>query len=181
MEKKMALSKITSLEAKRLIDDGGVLVDIRGRDEYAREHIPGARNLPLGSGLKVGRGAPIVFHCRSGQRTAANVTTLAQAADREAYILDGGLDAWKRAGLPVTVDRTQPIDVMRQVQIAAGSLVFLGALLGFLVSPEFYLLSAFIGAGLIFAGLSGWCGMAKLLGLMPWNRRGGTTPTSLPQ
>jgi rhodanese-related sulfurtransferase len=181
MEKTMTLSKITSLEAKRLIDDGGVLVDIRGRDEYAREHIPGARNLPLGSGLKVGREAPVVFHCRSGQRTAANATALAQAANCEAYILDGGLEAWKRAGLPVTVDSTQPIDIMRQVQIAAGSLVLLGMLLGFLVSPQLYLLSAFIGAGLLFAGLSGWCGMAKLLGLMPWNRRGGMTPSSLPK
>jgi rhodanese-related sulfurtransferase len=106
---------------------------------------------------------------------------LAQAADCEAYILDGGLEAWKRAGLPVTVDSTQPIDIIRQVQIAAGSLVLLGMLLGFLVSPQLYLLSAFIGAGLLFAGLSGWCGMAKLLGLMPWNQRGGTTPSSLPK
>jgi DUF2892 family protein len=57
--------------------------------------------------------------------------------------------------------------------------VLLGMLLGFLVSPEFYLLSAFIGAGLLFAGISGWCGMAKLLGLMPWNRRAGMTPSSL--
>lgn len=119
----MTLSKITPLEAKRLVDDGGVLVDIRGRDEHARERIPGARNLPLGSAVKVETSAPVVFHCRSGGRTSANAATLAQAANSEAYILDGGLDAWKRAGLPVVVDRTQPIDIIRQVQIAAGSLV----------------------------------------------------------
>jgi rhodanese-related sulfurtransferase len=177
----MTLSKITPLEAKRLVDDGGVLVDIRGRDEHARERIPGARNLPLGSAVKVETSAPVVFHCRSGGRTSANAATLAQAANSEAYILDGGLDAWKRAGLPVAVDRTQPIDIIRQVQIAAGSLVLLGVLLGFFARPEFYLLSALIGAGLLFAGLSGWCGMAKLLGVMPWNRRGATPPVSLPQ
>jgi rhodanese-related sulfurtransferase len=180
-ESSMTLSKITPLEAKRLVDDGGVLVDIRGTAEHARERIPGARNLPLGSEIKVGREAPVVFHCRSGQRTAANASALAQAADCEAYILDGGLDAWKRAGLPVMVDRSQPIDIIRQVQIGTGSLVFLGVLLGFFVRPEFYLLSGLIGAGLVFAGLSGWCGMAKLLGLMPWNRSSSTTPPSLPQ
>ena len=114
----MTLSKITPLEAKRLVDDGGVLVDIRGTAEHARERIPGARNLPLGSGIKVEASAPVVFHCRSGGRTSANAATLAQAANSEAYILDGGLDAWKRAGLPVVVDRSQSIDIMRQVQIA---------------------------------------------------------------
>jgi rhodanese-related sulfurtransferase len=177
----MTLSKITPLEAKRLVDDGGVLVDIRGTAEHARERIPGARNLPLGSGIKVEASAPVVFHCRSGGRTSANAATLAQAANSEAYILDGGLDAWKRAGLPVVVDPSQSIDIMRQVQVGTGSLVFLGALLGFFVRPEFYLLSGLIGAGLVFAGLSGWCGMAKLLGLMPWNRSSSATPPSPPQ
>jgi rhodanese-related sulfurtransferase len=80
----MTLSKITPLEAKRLVDDGGVLVDIRGRDEHARERIPGARNLPLGSAVKVETSAPVVFHCRSGGRTSANSATLAQAANSEA-------------------------------------------------------------------------------------------------
>ena len=89
----------------------------------------------------------------------------------ETYILEGGIDAWKKAGLPVALDRSQPIDIMRQVQIVAGSLVLIGAVLGFFVAPGFYALSAFVGAGLLFAGISGFCGMAKLLGLMPWNRQ----------
>ena len=70
---------------------------------------------------------------------------------------------------------------MRQVQIAAGSLVLLGVLLGFLWRPEFYALSGFIGAGLLFAGITGWCGMAKLLVVMPWNRQGAATPSSVLQ
>lgn len=166
----MTLTKITPQEAKRLVDQGAALIDIRGAGEHAREHIPGARNRPLGQELKLDASTPVVFHCRSGQRTTANAAQLAQAADCEAYILEGGLDAWKRAGFPVAVDRSRPIDVMRQVQIMAGSLVVLGVVLGFLLRPEFFLLSAFIGGGLIFAGLSGWCGMAKLLDVMPWNR-----------
>lgn len=167
----MSLSKITPQEAKRLIDQGAALIDIRGPDEHARERIPGASNRPLGQALKLDSQMPVVFHCRSGARTAANATQLAGAVNCDAYILDGGLEAWKRAGLPVAMDRTQPIDIMRQVQIAAGSLVVLGVFLGYILAPEFLLLSAFIGGGLVFAGVSGWCGMAKLLGVMPWNRR----------
>jgi rhodanese-related sulfurtransferase len=84
--------------------------------------------------------------------------------------LTGGIDGWAAAGLPVEVDRGKPIEIMRQVQIAAGVLVLTGVILGLLVAPGFFGLSAFVGAGLTFAGLTGWCGMAKLLAVMPWNR-----------
>jgi rhodanese-related sulfurtransferase len=84
--------------------------------------------------------------------------------------VDGGIEAWKKAGLPVLRDTGQPIEMQRQVQIAAGVLVLLGVVLGYFASPAFYGISAFVGAGLTFAGISGWCGMAKLLALMPWNR-----------
>ena len=113
----------------------------------------------------------MIFHCKSGMRTAGNAQRLAAAADCQTYILDGGIDAWKKAGLPVAIDARQPIEIMRQVQITAGGLVLLGVVLGTWVAPGFYGLSAFVGAGLIFAGISGWCGMAKLLAFMPWNRR----------
>ena len=167
----MNLAKITPEEARRLIDAGATLIDIRGPDEHARESIPGASNLPLGQDVPRGLTGPVVFHCRSGTRTAANASKLAGAVDCDAYLLDGGIEAWKRAGLPVERDLSQPIDIMRQVQIAAGSLVLAGILLGAFVSPLFYLLSGFVGAGLVFAGIAGWCGMAKLLELAPWNRR----------
>ncbi|MBC7637039.1 MAG: rhodanese family protein, partial [Acetobacteraceae bacterium] len=88
----------------------------------------------------------------------------------KAYVLDGGLDGWARAGLPVGANRKAPLEMMRQVQIVAGSLVLTGAVLGWLVSPYFFGLSAFVGAGLTFAGISGFCGMARVLGYLPWNR-----------
>ncbi len=127
----------------------------------------------MDSELRFGEGNEIfVFHCRSGVRTLGNAARLSNAAGKcEAYILEGGLDAWKRAGLPITLDRTQPIDIMRQVQITAGSLVLLGIMLGATVSPFIYALSAFVGAGLVFAGSTGFCGMAYVLARMPWNRR----------
>jgi rhodanese-related sulfurtransferase len=169
----MTLPTIDPVTAKRLIDDGALLVDIREPDEHAREHVPGARNTPLSRLASLPAGATaIVFHCRSGARTSGNAGRLAAAAGCEAYILDGGLDAWKKAGLPVAADRGQPIEIMRQVQITAGGLVLAGVLLGVWVAPAFLGLAGFVGAGLMFAGISGWCGMAKLLGVMPWNRRG---------
>ena len=105
-------------------------------------------------------------------RTRQNAELLKQSAQacNEVYLLEGGLNAWQRAGLPVEAKPGQPMEMMRQVQIAAGSLVLLGFLLGSLVSPGFYLLCAFVGAGLVFAGLTGFCGMARLLAHMPWNR-----------
>jgi len=92
-------------------------------------------------------------------------------AQQGGYLLDGGLDAWRKANLPVEEDRSQPLEIMRQVQIAAGSLVLIGVLLGLTVAPGWFGLSGFVGAGLVFAGTTGWCGMAHLLSIMPWNRR----------
>ena len=89
----------------------------------------------------------------------------------EAFILEGGIEAWKAAGLDVAIDRRQPLELIRQVQIIAGALVLAGVLLGWLAHPGFFGLSAFVGAGLAFAGLTGWCGMAKALAFMPWNQR----------
>jgi rhodanese-related sulfurtransferase len=88
-----------------------------------------------------------------------------------AWVLDGGVDAWGHAGLPLAGTQAAPVmPIMRQVQIAAGLLVLAGVLLSLLVAPAWIALSAFVGAGLAFAGASGWCGMAQLLGRMPWNR-----------
>lgn len=168
----MTLQTITPAHAKRLIDDGALLIDVREADEHARERVPGAQNHPLSrlTAIRADDARIVIFHCRSGARTAAHAGRLAAASDCEAYVLAGGIDEWKKAGLPVTVNRRQPIEIMRQVQIVSGSLVVLGVVLGVWVAPAFLALPAFIGAGLTFAGVSGWCGMAKLLALMPWNR-----------
>lgn len=169
------MKTITPVEAAALLREGATLVDVREPDEHARERIPGAYNLPLSrldtAELAVRQGKPVLFHCRSGARTQGNADRLgAKAGLCEAYLVEGGLDAWKRAGLPVAEDRRQPLELMRQVQIAAGSMVVLGVLLGALVTPWLYALSGFVGAGLVFAGVTGTCGLATLLRLMPWNK-----------
>ncbi|MGE3332403.1 MAG: rhodanese family protein [Rhodospirillaceae bacterium] len=169
----MTLPLLSSHEARAAIAAGARLVDIRGADEFARERIPGAHNLPLDRiGDLTCDGRAVVFHCRSGRRTLDNAARLAAAAGgAQAYILNGGIDGWRGAGNATITDRSQPLEIMRQVQITAGAMVVVGVLLGLFVAPVFVGLSAFVGAGLMFAGITGWCGMATLLRIMPWNRR----------
>lgn len=167
----MTLPVISPAEARKLIAGGARLIDIRSADEFNRLRIPGSENRPIDALGRVGDAPAVVYHCRSGMRTTANASRLAQASDCPAYLLKGGLDAWRTAGLPVAENRKAPLEIMRQVQITAGALVVLGVVLGFLLSPAFLGLSAFVGAGLVFAGSTGWCGMAKLLAAMPWNRQ----------
>jgi len=169
----MPIPTITPHDANKAMAKGATLVDIRGPDEHAREHIAGALHVPLDrlEDLPKVEG-PIIFHCKSGMRTQANEAALRAAAGfTPCHILEGGLEGWRSAGLPTRLDRKQPLEIMRQVQLAAGGLVLLGVLLGFLITPALFGLSAFVGAGLMMAGATGWCGMAKLLQAMPWNRR----------
>lgn len=170
------LTPISPAELKARLDRrDAVLIDIREPDEYARRHVPGALSRPLSAfeaaHLKLEPGRDVVFTCKTGMRTGANCDRLAATVDGDAYVLAGGVDAWAAAGLPVKDDKDAPLEIMRQVQIAAGSLVLLGVALGVLVHPGFLALSAFVGAGLTFAGATGFCGMATLLGMAPWNRR----------
>jgi len=171
------LNKIDPAKAKALLDSGrALLVDIRESDEFAREHLPGAHHVPL-SGFNAAdfngeRDRIAIFHCASGARTAEAAPRILATAFAEVYQLEQGLSGWKKAGLPTVVNRSMPISLQRQVQITAGMMVLLGVILGYAVSPWFFALSGFVGAGLTFAGLSGTCAMASLLAVMPWNRRG---------
>lgn len=158
----------------RLAAGRALLVDIREADEFARAHVPGARSQPLSAfeaaHLSIEPDADVIFTCRTGTRTAGACDRILARVGGNAYVLDGGLDAWASAGLPVEVNRKAPMEINRQVQIAAGSLILMGVILGFSLAPGWFGLAAFVGAGLTFAGLSGTCAMARLLMLMPRNR-----------
>ena len=166
----MTARTISPAEALEKVRGGALLIDIRDPDEHAREHIAEALHCPLAELESRELGADtLIFHCRSGNRTAMHAARLA-AKGRDVYIVEGGLDAWRRAGLPVVADRSQPLELMRQVQIAAGALILAGMILTFALSPWFLALPAFVGAGLTVAGVTGFCGMARLLMRAPWNR-----------
>lgn len=99
----MPLKHITAMEAKKLVDDGALLVDVREAYEHADENIPGARNEPLSriAAAGISGAAAVVFHCKSGARTRMNARALEGCTDADVYILDGGIEAWKAAGYPV--------------------------------------------------------------------------------
>ncbi len=170
----MSLKSISPQAASELVNQGAVLVDIRAANEHARERIATACHVPMdrlrSGGLPLDGAPAVIFHCRSGNRTRVNASVLGACTAGDAYVLEGGLDAWKKAGLPVVADASQPLELQRQVQIAAGSFIVLGTVLGATVSPWFHALSGFVGAGLVFAGASGFCGLARVLMRMPWNR-----------
>jgi len=155
------------------------LLDVRTPIEFAEVHVAPARNEPL-DGLRpralVESGVlppdqPVYLLCRSGARAAKAAERFARDGFPQTVVVEGGTLAWIEAGLPVTRGAVKVISLERQVRIAAGSLVLVGALLGWLVHPGFIGLAAFVGAGLGFAGITDFCGMGLLLAKMPWNTR----------
>jgi len=156
-----------------------VLIDIRHPTEHAYERIPGSRLIPMNRFAEIGAIAtekPVILYCRTSHRTAVAVDRLAAQGHGDVVHLDGGIEAWKQRGN--ATERSPgapPLPLMQQVPLVAGSLVVVGTLLGTFVAPAWHLLSGFVGAGLAFAGLTGWCGLATLLGRMPWNRTNETS------
>jgi rhodanese-related sulfurtransferase len=132
----MTIQTIDPSKAQELIANGAEVIDIREADEHRRERIAGSRNAPL-SGIApdniVSHHETVIFHCKSGMRTHSCIAMLSKVTTGRAYIMAGGLDGWKKQGLAVQVEARQPIELMRQVQIAAGGLALAGALLGVFV------------------------------------------------
>lgn len=169
------MKTITASELKNKLDkDEVLLIDVREPAEHRSECIEGSYLIPLGE-ISAERlpstKRPIVIHCRSGKRsTDACVKLLATNPFLDVASLEGGIVAWSQAGYNVRKSGSNILPLDRQTQIAAGFIAFSGTILGALINPAFYILPGFIGAGLMFAGITGWCGMAKLLARMPWNR-----------
>ncbi|MCF6767161.1 rhodanese family protein [Thiotrichales bacterium 19S11-10] len=164
---------ISVSEYQKLCENNQVkLIDIRREDEHTKEHIEGAQNKQLNDLNKNSftNDEIVVFHCQSGNRTRQAEDILKQLGLENIYILEGGINAWKKAKLQTVVNTEAPFPIMRQVQIVVGLMVLLGIILSYTVSPLFNLLSAFFGAGLLFAGLTGSCALANALMLLPFNK-----------
>jgi rhodanese-related sulfurtransferase len=148
------------------------ILDVREPMEFVGGHIPGSRNVPLATLAEAPLpDGPLVLVCQSGARSERGVASLSRRGMGVGIAdLEGGMLAWQAAQLPIEKRRGAPLPLMRQVQIAAGGLVLIGVILSQLAAPGWIWLSGFVGAGLMFAGISGFCGMARLLAAMPWNR-----------
>ncbi len=173
----MPVKTIDPETLKIWLDKGeAVLVDVREPAEYKAQNIPGSRLLPLGGVAKTTlpqtSGKRLVFHCKAGKRGAsACQKLLEEIPNTEVYNLEGGIDAWTQAGYAVETSGRFFLPLDRQVQLTIGLLVFTGSLLSYFISPGFLLVTGLAGLGLINAGLTGWCGLAKLMAKMPWNQK----------
>ncbi len=173
----MSFRNVSATTLQDWIAEGNVrLVDVREYDEFSRVRIRDAECKPLSrfepmDVTPASDDERIVVVCRTGRRSATAAERLADAGFRNVFNLDGGMAAWQSNRLDVVVDRSSPISLMRQVQIAVGTMVLGATILGATVSPWFLLLSGFAGAGLMVAGLTDTCAMAMALDRMPWNRR----------
>lgn len=177
------LHELTPKELNARIRNGErfQLIDVRSPGEFDEGHVPGAINIPLEhveSRLQDFHPQDAaVLVCRSDRR-ARICKELIQTHRDDLIILEGGTKAWQEAGLPVIQTAANRLPLMRQVQLVAGPLILLGALMGRFVNPNWGFLAAFVGAGLTLAGATGFCGMANLLALAPWNKARSTKLSS---
>jgi len=162
---------------KRLENHAGtVILDVRTPAEFGEMRIPGSKSMPLdrldaAEVKSLGQGgSDCVVVCYSGKRSDQACQKLRDAGLHEVVSLQGGLELWERMGLPLERSGKGGLAIIRQVQIIAGSLVLLGTILAATVSPWWAILPGFVGAGLTFAGITGFCGMALVLARMPWNK-----------
>jgi len=151
------------------------VIDVRTPVEFAEVHVPQVRSIPLDElkpgSLQLQKDQPVYLLCRSGQRATKAAEKFAKEGFLQPVVIEGGTLAWIDAGLPVARSAVKVISLERQVRITAGAIVFLGVLLAQFVGARFIWLSGFIGAGLVFAGITDFCGMGLLLAKMPWNKR----------
>jgi rhodanese-related sulfurtransferase len=167
-------SRIAGEELARALGRPGapLVVDVRLPAEYRAVHLEPSLSIPLDEIARrrseIPRDREVVLVCRTGARARVAAADL---VDFRTRVLDGGLVAWQEAGRPL-VEGKAHMSLERQVRVAAGALACTGGLLAVAVSPWFGLLPAFVGAGLVYAGITDRCGMAMLLGKFPYNRRG---------
>jgi len=172
----MSINNVNAGTIAQWVANGeAVVIDVREPAEFASERIEGAISIPLSkitsASLSVAQGKKTVIHCRGGKRSmSACQKLIAENPALEIYHLEGGLLAWKEANLPVLTSGVKVLPLDRQVQLTVGLIVLIGSLLAYFVNPIFFLLTGFIGAGLTFAGLTGFCGLALVLARMPWNQ-----------
>ncbi|MEQ8785863.1 MAG: rhodanese-like domain-containing protein [Pirellulaceae bacterium] len=180
------MKTITPKQLEAVLEQGESveLIDVRTPVEFREVHITFARNMPLDAldprelidNRHGDADRPLYVVCRSGNRSSKACEMFEACGFHNVYSVEGGTAAWDEAGLPVRRGK-KAVSLERQVRIAAGFLVFTGVVLGYFLHPAFLILSGFVGAGLMFAGVTDTCGMGMLIARMPWNQVRCETPT----
>lgn len=171
------ISKIKAEELKKSLDqNAGQVVDVREAVEFSGEKIKGSRNVPLSelhkTKAEIQKDKTVYLLCRSGNRACQAAEQLQKDGYENVVVIEGGLEACKRSGIPVESGPSKVWSLERQVRFAAGSFVLAGIILAWFFHPAFLGLSVFIASGLIFSAVTDTCGMAMMLAKMPWNRTG---------
>ena len=171
------IKKATVNEINEMLNTGGEcqVIDVREFSEFDSERVADAQFMPFSNFEKhaeeIDHSKPVYLMCRSGNRAKQAAERLAKKGFTNVHVVEGGMVAWSEAGLPVVKGKSKVWSLERQVRFVAGLLVVLGAILSLAVHPYFIALSAFVGAGLVFAAVTDTCGMAMILARMPWNQQ----------
>jgi rhodanese-related sulfurtransferase len=171
------MKTISPVELQKILatQPSAPLIDVRTPVEFAEVHVPQAQSIPLDElkpgSLPLRKDEPVYLLCRSGQRATKAAEKFSREGFSQSVVVEGGTLAWMEASLPVTRSPVKVISLERQVRIAAGAIVFTGVLLAHFVDGRFIWLSGFVGAGLVFAGITDFCGMGLLIAKLPWNKR----------
>jgi len=170
--KTITAQQLSGMKGKR------TFIDVRTPAEFSEIHIPGSRLVPFHT-IDTAKAQEVahasdsyVVICASGKRAVQAAQKLEAAGVKDLLVLEGGVTAWNAGGFEVTKGK-KTMSIERQVRIGAGGLVVGGIILGLAVNPLFFFVSGLVGCGLVFAGLTDWCGMGIVLARMPWNNRGG--------
>lgn len=170
------MKKITANELKKIYNKKDIVViDVRDSGEFLVAAIPGSMNVPLGSFedkvLEKLSAKNVIIYCQGGGRSEQAMEKISKKFGKDIYELEDGFNSWIEANGKIEKRVSVNFPVMQQVQITAGALVLFGSIMSLLTNVNWIGLSMFVGAGLMFAGFTGWCGMGKLLSSMPWNNR----------
>jgi len=169
------IQNISPVEAKNLLDNNkAVLIDVREPAEYRSEKISYALNIPLSriqsNYIQQHKDKKVILHCKSGNRSLEACKKVIQSLDFDIYTIDGGIDAWAASGMDIETGKSNILPLNRQVQLTIGLMILSGLVIYQCVTPFGLVLPLVAGIGLMNAGITGWCGLAKIMALMPWNK-----------
>ena len=159
-----------------LENEKAILIDVREPAEHRAEKIPHSQNIPLSKihpslfKEQIESNTKLIFHCKSGRRSMEACKKISKNSQADTYNIIGGIENWSKSGFEEEKSKTSVLPLDRQVQLVISTMILIGLVIYYFVTPWGLLLPLMAGLGLANAALTGWCGMAKLMAVMPWNQ-----------